>query len=202
MSILGADRKHRLIQIRAAVVIVMTLLLFGFIGGALGSAEGEQPSKGWETTDYYKLMNFTLLVIVLFLLLRKPVSQAMNNRIKQIEDQFSELEAKKNEAEKELAEYNKKFLQLEQEAEKIIAEYVKQGNEAKQRILQEAETATHKLEEQARKNLEHEFEKAKLKLREEVLEQALDKAEKIIKNKITTEDQKRLVDEYLDKVVA
>jgi F-type H+-transporting ATPase subunit b len=202
MSILGADRKHHSIKIRTATMMVMALLLFGFISGALGSAEGEPDSKGWAATDTYKLMNFALLVIVLFLLLRKPASQAMNDRIKQIENQLSELETKKNEAQNELAEYNKKFMQLEQEAEEIIAEYVKLGNEAKQRILEEAQAATRKLEEQAHKKLEREFEKAKLKLREDVLEQALDKAEKIIKGKITTKDQKRLVDEYLDKVVA
>ncbi len=200
MIIPGASSKRHWNRTGTVVVMVMVLLLLGFTGGALGSSAGEQVTKGWAATDTYKLMNFALLIIVLFFLLRKPVSQAMNDRIKGIKAQLSELEAKKNEAQKELAEYNKKFLHLEQESEKIIAEYVKQGNEAKARILEEAKIAANKLEEQAYRNIEHEFEKAKLKLREEVLDQALDRAEKIIQKKITAEDQSRLVDEYLEKV--
>jgi len=41
-----------------------------------------------------------------------------------------------------------------------------------------------------------------LKLQQEALEKALAKAEEIIKNKVTSQDQERLVDEYLKKVVA
>ncbi|MCK4467949.1 MAG: hypothetical protein KAU60_06310, partial [Desulfobacterales bacterium] len=59
-----------------------------------------------------------------------------------------------------------------------------------------------KLEEQAKRNIEHEFKQAKSKLQEEISEKALLKAEEIIKSTITTEDQDRLVDEYLEKVVA
>jgi len=147
-------------------------------------------------------MNFSVLAIGLFLLLRKPISQALNGRIKGIKEQLSELEEKKEAAEKKLAEYNERFLKLDKEAEQIVAEYIKQGNEAKARILKEAESAAVKLEEQAKKNIENEFKKAKSKLQEEILEQALVKAEEIIKSKIDTKDQDRLVDEYLEKVVA
>ena len=173
-----------------------------FSGVVAASGGGEQGSKGWVATDTYKVMNFAVLAIGLFLILRKPVSQALNDRIKGIKEQLSELEEKKEEAEKKLAEYNEKFLKLDKEAEQIVAEYIKQGNEAKTRILKEAESAALKLEEQAKKNIENEFKKAKSKLHEEILEQALVKAEDIIQNKITSKDQDKLVNEYLEKVVA
>jgi len=153
-------------------------------------------------TDTYKVMNFTVLFVALFFLLRKPVAQGLNARIKGIKDQIDELEAKKNDAEKKLVEYNEKLSLLDKEAEKIVDEYIKQGNEAKARILEEAETEAVKLEEQAKRNIEHEFKQAKSKLQEEISEKALLKAEEIIKSKIMTEDQDRLVDEYLEKVVA
>ena len=59
-----------------------------------------------------------------------------------------------------------------------------------------------KLEEQARRNIEHEFKQAKIKLQQDILEKALVNAETLIKNKITSQDQDKLVDEYLEKVVA
>jgi F-type H+-transporting ATPase subunit b len=79
---------------------------------------------------------------------------------------------------------------------------VKQGEDAKVRILKEAEAAAEKLKEQASKNIEHEFLQAKAELKAEIVEKALAKAEAIIKEKINSEDQDKLVDEYLEKVVA
>jgi len=91
---------------------------------------------------------------------------------------------------------------LNQEAEKIISEYVKQGVDAKAKILKEAELSAQKLEEQSKRNIEHEFKQAKEMLQREIIEAALVKAEEVIRNKITPEDQNQLIDEYLQKVVA
>jgi F-type H+-transporting ATPase subunit b len=185
------------------MMVIMTMLFFCFIGVALASsAEHESKSKGWVATDTYKVMNFGVLAIGLFLLMRKPVSQALNSRISGIKEQLSELEEKKRAAEKQLAEYTEKFSSLEQETEKLIEDYIRQGNEAKARIIDEAKKAAEKLEEQARRNIDHEFKQAKLELQQEILEKALQKSEEILKNKITAKDQEKLVDEYLDKVVA
>jgi F-type H+-transporting ATPase subunit b len=172
------------------------------MGVSMASSQQGGESKGWMATDTYKVMNFSVLAIGLFLLLRKPTAQALNSRIKGIKDQLDELETKKKAAEKQLAEYNRKFTQLEQEAEKLIEDYIRQGNEAKARIIDEAKKAAEKLEEQAQRNIEHEFKQAKVKLQEEILDKALVKTEEIIKNKITAQDQEKLVDEYLEKVVA
>ena len=68
--------------------------------------------------------------------------------------------------------------------------------------MKEAESSAEKLKAQARRNIEHEFEQAKLKLQEEIFETSLEKAEEIIKNKFSEDDQDRIVDEYLKKVVA
>ncbi len=167
-----------------------------------GHGEGHSKAKGWVATDTYRVMNFAVLAIALFFLLKKPVANALNTRIKDIKEQLAELESKKEKAEKDLEEYNKKLSLLSDEAEKIVAEYKRQGEEAKARILKAAESSAEKLEEQARKNIEHEFKKAKARLQEEILDKALAKAEELLKTKITDDDQERLVDEYLEKVVA
>ena len=147
-------------------------------------------------------MNFVVLSVALVFVMRKPLSQALSSRIKMIKAQLDGLEVQKAEAEKQLAEYNEKLAQLEKEAQNIVDDYVRQGNEAKARILKEAEASAAKLQAQARRNIEHEFEKAKLELQKEIFEKSLVKAEEIIKGKFTGEDQDRIVDDYLKKVVA
>ena len=190
---------------RCLVIVMMVVpavfLFAGIVSAASGGGHGETGAKGWVATDTYRVLNFVVLAVALFFILRKPISKALISRIEGIRDQLSDLEDKKKKAEKQLAEYEEKLADLNQEAKKVVAEYIRQGTDAKARILSEAETAAQRLEEQARRNIEHEFEQAKLQLQEEIMNKALQKAEEIIKDKITSEDQDKLVAEYLKKVV-
>lgn len=190
----------------AALFLLGFCLIAGFAAPALSSSGGEgdhhAEPKGWVATDTYRVMNFAVLAVVLFLLLRKPVSNALNNRIEDIRVQLEELEKKKQEAQAELARYDKQLKELDAQSEKIVEDYIRQGEEAKARILEEAEKSADKLEEQAKRNIDFEIKQAKLHLMEEVMDKALLKAEEILRDRITHDDQDRLVDEYLQKVVA
>jgi len=199
MKIPGISRSMKRNSI---MIFIITALLFFFVGVALGSSGEEHGPKGWVATDTYRVMNFAVLFFGLFFLLRKPISQFFGARIKGIEDQLSDLETKKKDAGQKLEEYTAKLAQLDQEGKKIVDDYIRQGNEAKERILKEAESVADKLKEQAIRNIDYEINQAKLRLQGEVLEKAIVKAEEIIKDKITIEDHDRLVDEYLKKVVA
>ena len=201
MKITGTGRSFSRKKNKAVIILYVLLLLAFSISTAL-CASGEGGTKGWVSTDTFRVMNFVVLVVALGFVLRKPLSQALSSRIKVIKAQLEDLEAQKAEAEKQLAEYNDKLAQLEKEAEKIVDDYVRQGNEAKARILKEAEASVEKLQVQARRNIEHEFGQAKLELQKEIFEKSLVKAEDIIRSKFTGEDQDRIVDEYLTKVVA
>jgi F-type H+-transporting ATPase subunit b len=226
MKILCFSSRRRLPAIRLFIAFVVAVLLVFSVGTAI-SASGEQESaseavhdsaavaeeavehaeggahgKGWVPTDTFRMLHFIVLAGGLFFLLKKPVSHALATRVKGIEAQLGDLEKQKKEAEQKLAEYNQKFAQLEKESETIVAEYVRQGEEAKVRILKEAESAAEKMKAQAQRNIESEIQRAKAQLQEEILDQALAKAEALIKEKINTDDQEQLVDEYLAKVVA
>jgi len=228
MKILCFSGRHRMPAIKLCVALVLVVLLVFSVGAALSSsssggeegaaealhesgtvaeqavehAEGGAHGKGWVATDTYRLLHFIILAGVLFFLLKKPVAHALDARVKGIREQLSDLEAQKKEAEQKLAEYNQKFAQLEKESERIMAEYVRQGEEAKARILEEAESAADRMKAQAQKNIESEIQRAKAQLQEEILDKALAQAEALIKEKISTDDQEKLVDEYLSKVVA
>ena len=222
MKILCFSSKRHTATAHLWLVVVLSALLVFAVGTAMGASGGNESAaeavhdsaaeaehaaegahgKGWVATDTYRLLHFIVLAGGLFFLLKKPLAQALGARVKGIEDQLSELEAQKAEAEKKLAEYNQKFAQLEKESASIVAEYVRQGEEAKVRILKEAEAAADKMKVQAQKNIESEIQRAKAQLQEEILEKALAQAEALIKEKINADDQEKLVDEYLAKVVA
>ncbi len=194
MKKVGMNRK--LLQ----VVLLISTLVVGMSGIALASSAGGH--NAWLEIDTWKSLNFGILAVAMFFLARKPVAQFFSSRAKGIESEIKELEQKKADAEKELAQYQAKFKNLDQESKQIVEDYIKQGEEAKKRIIAEAETQAEKLEDLAKRNIEQEFKSAKAKLQQEIVEKAMEKAEEIITASISSDDQDKLVDDYLKKVVA
>jgi len=181
------------------LVILSVLLAFG---AAWASSEGGHGDSAGKVKDLiWRTMNFVVLAGGLIFLLRKPLAQALESRRQGIRDELDDLENQKADAEKQLAEYKAKLARLDKEIDKIVAEYVKDGEAVKAKIIEEAKVAAEKLQELAKKNIEHEFQKARQALKAEMAEQAVSMAEALIKKHIKDEDQERIVDEYLTKVV-
>jgi len=162
----------------------------------------EHVSKGWVATDTYRVMNFALLAIVLFILLKKPVSESLNGRIKDIKKQIDDLEEQKKQAQIELSKYNRQIEDMQNKFDEIASDYYKQGISTKNKILEEAKKMAEKLQSQALKNIDQEISQAKNSLKLEIFDIAAQKAEDLIIQNIEEYDQERLVSEYIEKVVA
>ncbi len=184
------------------VVFFVSTFVVALSGFAFAASEGGGVHNSWLTVDTWKVLNFAILVIALFFITRKPVAQFFSSRAKSIEDEIQALEIEKADAQKKLAEYQAKFENLDQESKQIVEDYIKQGEEAKTRIIAEAEAQAEKLEEMAKRNIQQEFKSAKANLQQEIVEKAMEKAEEVIKSSISSDDQDKLVDDYLKKVVA
>jgi len=196
------QRKLRLTNVTGGILIALLVVMLLSAGSILAASGHQSAAKGWEATDTYRIMNFVVLAVALYFVLRKPVTQALQGRIKGIKDELTELEDKKQEAEKKLAQYNERLSLLDKEAKKILEDYIEQGKDVQARILEQAGASAEKLEAHARRQIETAFEKARVELQGVILEKAIEKAEAKIREKISAEDQDRLVDDYLEKVVA
>ena len=189
-------KKH--LKVSATVLAIMA---GATVVWASGGGDGHAVNA-WHDVDTWKVLNFAVLALGCFFIARKPVGQFFSSRTKGIEEELTELERKKADAEKKLAEYEARFRNLEQESEKIVEDYIKQGEDAKTRILAEAEAQAEKLEDMSKRNIEQEFKAAKEVLKQEVVDLAMEQAQALVKKSITTQDQNRLVDDYLKKVEA
>jgi F-type H+-transporting ATPase subunit b len=194
-------RTKRLIVLQL-LVVVLFIALASIAMASSGEGHAAAVAKHWTGKDWERVMNFTVLIVALFFAIRRPVADALNNRITTIKTQLEDLESKKEEAAKKLAEYEKKIATLDDEAKQILAQYHEQGEAAKMRILEKAAASAEKMKEQAKRNIENEFNAAKQQLQAEMMTKALEKAEELIKKSISAEDQDHLIDDYLKKVVA
>lgn len=187
-------------DLKLPVMVAVLVVCMGSLAWA--ASDGGGVHNNWLEIDTWKALNFGILLVAGYFIARKPVAEFFSSRAKSIQEELALLEQKKASAEKQLAEYQAKFKNLDQESKQIVEDYIKQGQEAKQRILAEAQDQAAKLEDMAKRNIQQEFKAAKAKLQQEIAEQAMVQAEAVIKASISSKDQDKLVDDYLKKVVA
>ena len=146
-------------------------------------------------------VNFLALVIILVKFGREPILNTFRARRESIEGEYKDLSEKRAEAEAKYREYEKKLATLEEEAKKIMEAFIEQGEKEKERIIREAKETAERIKQQAEFYVQQELEKAREELRKEVAELSVKLAEQIIREKITPEDHKRLVKEFIERVV-
>ncbi|MDD5153791.1 MAG: F0F1 ATP synthase subunit B [Desulfovibrionales bacterium] len=196
-----SNGKRFFIVIAAQALTIISVLLYYTTVFASGHGEGHGYSSVLWWDLVWRTMNFTILAAVLFKVLKKPVSNLLSGRQASIKDNFDELDVKKSEAEKRYAEYERKLSTIEQEAKKVIQEYIEQGEAEKKRIIEDAEKTAESIKKQAQFAVEQEMKRAKLVLSAEAAELSVKLAEDLIKRNLNESDHKKLIDEYIAKVV-
>ena len=181
-------------------IIVYTLFLV-FVGPieALATNTGHEGAHGgFDALSFiFQVINFLLLLLVLYKLALPKVKDFFTDRSREIERSLKEAEKAKERAEKELREYEKKLSALDKEIEEIRKMVENEGKAEKERIIKEAKKEAELIKKQAEIIAEQEIKKAKQELRREVARLSLERAEEIIKENIDDKDQARLIKEYI-----
>jgi F-type H+-transporting ATPase subunit b len=159
---------------------------------------GIPTTKWWDLL--WRTLNFAILAIVLAKLLSKPIANALKGRQQSIREEFEDLEDRKAEADKVYQEYEEKLSSIKQEIDEIINNAIAQGEAEKERIIEDGKRAAQDMTRQAEMAIQHELAEAKLKLREDVANQAVVMAEELIKKNLQETDQVKLIEDYLAKV--
>lgn len=144
-----------------------------------------------------QIVNFLVLLLILKKFLYKPILQFLDERKKKIEESLQNVE-KINKELARIEEERKRILhQAEIEAMRTIAESKRIAQEQKEEIIDEAKRKT---QEELRKGVtlaRQELEKARLSLRQEVIILGEAMARKILQEKLTPEEKRKLIDEML-----
>ncbi len=194
-------KRFKLIAGIALCILVMAGLAWASEGGE--AAHGEAAVEhGLNWMDFlYRCINFALVAGVLAFLAGKKAKDGLKGRSVQIENQLSDLETRKADAENRLKSIASSISNLEAEKAEIMEEYRKQGETLKASIVAAAEEKAVAIKAQAKMTAEQESKAAVEKLRAEMADMVVEAAEKMLASKLTEKDQDKLVDEYLTKVV-
>ena len=144
--------------------------------------------------------NFLILVIVLFKFGKKPLADFLKKRTELIEKTLNEAKEAKEAALKALKEAEDRVRTKDTEVKEILDAARKSGELERDRIIEETAKLKDKILEQAKTNIDYELKHAKESIKAEAVELAMELAEKKLKEKLTREEQEKLLDESLVKI--
>lgn len=145
-------------------------------------------------------INFSLLVIVLTYFLRKPVKEMVATRHSNLKKLVEEARQQKAEAERRYKEFNDKLAAFEGEARQILDRSRQDGEALKNKIVKDAYTTAERIVKEAESTVQANIQDYKDQIRRETIDKAVEMAERMIRERMSSDDQRRIVTEYVGKV--
>jgi F-type H+-transporting ATPase subunit b len=185
---------------RTIVCFLAPALVAVFVSTALASSGHGEEATWTPTMIGWRIINFLVLFGFLIYFLKKPLVSYFSERKEQIRRDLEEAREQRDQAEQKLKEYEKKLAGMEQELQKMRQDLQKAADLESEKVVANAERMSAGIVESAKLAAEQELRKAKMSLRNEAVDLAVELAESLISEKITEEDRKKIVEDYLDKV--
>jgi len=195
-------RRCRRLKPFALLLLILAGILF-FWGLALAAGD---PAHGGDRSDdlrdlVYRIINFSLLVIILFVVLRKVgIKHFFESRGEEIQKKLEDLKKTKEDSERKYRELEKRLKEFDQYKTDLLEQYRAEGLAEKERIVAEARLRVNQIIEDAEAAVRQEMQEARERLKLEVAGLAAGKAEEIISKEMTEKDQNKLVHDFIERV--
>ncbi len=187
---------------RSLKTILLPLALMVIMSGLAYASGGEgHADSGVLLKDFlYRVFNFAIVVGILVYFLAKPLKKGLAGRRDEIAAALAESEQVKLAAEAKFAEYDQKLATANAEIAEISTAIKREGELEKEKIIASARETAIKIEQDAEKAAALEIAKARKELQTEAVRLSVELAEELLKANFTSEDDTRLIDEYMQKV--
>jgi F-type H+-transporting ATPase subunit b len=192
-----------MIMRKVTVAAVGTVLLTSLAAVALAASggDGHHVDSGVLLKDFlYRCLNFGVAFGLVAYFITKPIRKGLAGRREGIAKALADAEAAKADAEAKFAEYDRKLSKAAAEIEEIQLALRREGEMERERTVANAREMAGKIKQEAEKSAANEIAKARTELRQEAARMAIAIAEDLLKKNFTSDDQNRLVSEYLQKV--
>ena len=144
-----------------------------------------------------QVLNFLLLLFILWWFLYRPFVAKMEERTQAIKKSLEDAQAARAEAQRQQEEYRARLKAAHAEAQAIREAALKEAAEAQQRLVEAARQEAARIVESGRAEIEQDVRRAKAELRREVGGLAIAVAERLIGKSLREEDHRRIVKESI-----
>ena len=190
-------RLHALADLAISGWTLCLVLLPSISLAAEEGAHGEPGLINLNITILIQVINFLILILLLSKFLFKPLTKFMADRSEGIARSLAEAKAAREAAVKAHEEYQARIRETQREVAAIREQVQHEIDAERQRQLQASREEAQGLVSSAKAEIEAETRRAKASLREEVVGLALGAAERLLGRNMSSEDQRKLADQYV-----
>ena len=147
----------------------------------------------------WTVINLVVFFILMKVFLFKPIKKTLDKRKAMIDQQFSNADAAQKQADELKAQYQGQLSGVEDEKKQILAEARNNAKAEYDKIVARANTDATKIKTDAKKASELESEKARLAVKQQIAELAMQTATKVVEKEVSAETDKMLYDEFLNE---
>ena len=173
-------------------------------GGVFGDGKmGGRPVAAEEPMSpafIWALVNFVILLLILLKWFKPMARGVAVRRHNEIKKQLDEAKALREQAAAKLVEYETRIKDVDDEVRKLVEGIRADAEADKKRILAAAEAQAAQMKRDAELRIAAEIEMARTQLTREVTLAATAATEKILREKTTPDDQRKLVNNFLESV--
>ena len=146
----------------------------------------------------WKIVNFAVLVGILYFFARKPIRTAMRNSAEAIQKSLEDVRIAEKDIDHKVSQMKIQLMEIEKETQTMVEKAKIEAEEEKKRIIAEGEVEVQRMTDHARFTIEQEYKKAKYDLKQWMAELTVKVASKKVQEQLNTESQRKLVNQYLD----
>jgi len=146
------------------------------------------------------VINFILLLVIIYLLARKPITAFLQGRSDTVRDQLKEARRMLDEASSQLGEYSTKLERMDDEMSRLRDEFIAAGESEKERLITEARTKAERMRQDADIRLRQELAQLREELRVEMIEQAITASTALLRAQVKEADQRKLAEDYVERL--
>lgn len=149
-----------------------------------------------------QIISFLVLLFLMRAFVWKKFLKLLDDRKARIISERKETDDARLEVTKVMSEYERRIGAIEVTAKARIEEAVAEGDRIAKEIIDKARLEAEKAGIESREMIEAELKKAREDLKKEIVDITIAIAEKVIMERLTEADDRRLVEDFLNKVDA
>ena len=151
-------------------------------------------------TALFTLLNTLTIYFVARKFLFKPVMKIIHDRQQEIADMYEQAGQSKEEAAQLCAQYEKQLAEAVQTGDRLVKEAADRGQRREEEILRQANLEANAVRQKAAADIAREKKKALNDAKDEISSLALEIAGKVVGRELTADDQKALIDSFIDEL--
>ncbi|MCP5463963.1 MAG: ATP synthase F0 subunit B [Deltaproteobacteria bacterium] len=171
------------------IVLILTLAL----PGVSFAAEGHGP-------DPFGIINFFILITLLFLVLKKPIPQFFRGRALKTKLAIDEAQKAYDDAFRHYEEIQCKLKNADVEGKELLASIKEEAELEKQKIVVQARELAENIKKDAKRLADHEIKRARVALKEEAISIAAELAAEKIKTRLSADDHQQIGKEFVGQI--